>query len=182
MTTPPNFPTAPTVPLPTWATGSGATLADPGTVKRAQGWTTANPGVSYGEAPPFAWVNNEAYNNGQWATYFNNAINSLLSYQPTCVLTFQNPPSFNFTRNAGTRDAYALLGLTGGSVAETNPVLSYNPTTQTFIAAGTCLVTVSVTLIVSYRQANYNTPNAYFDWVSVGLVYGSSASPNTYID
>ena len=68
------FPTEPTQPLPTWATDSGAIKVDPGTTKRAEGWTYAGAGLQYGEAPPFPWVNNELYNNGTWATYFKNAL------------------------------------------------------------------------------------------------------------
>lgn len=64
------FPTEPTVPLPTWANDTGAVKVDPGDTRRAEGWKYAGPGLQYGEAPPFPWVNNEAYNNGEWATYF----------------------------------------------------------------------------------------------------------------
>jgi hypothetical protein len=73
------FPIEPTEPLPTWATDGGAVKVDPGTTKRAEGWAYAGPGLQYGEAPPFPWVNNELYNNGTWATYFKNALTYIKS-------------------------------------------------------------------------------------------------------
>lgn len=68
------FPTEPTVPLPTWATDVGAVKVDPGVVKRGEGWVIAGPGLQYGEAPPFPWVNHELFNNGTWATYFKDGL------------------------------------------------------------------------------------------------------------
>lgn len=68
------FPTAPSVPLPEWATDVGSLKVDPGTTKRALGWTYAMIGVDYGEKPPFQWVNNELYNNGVWANYFSESL------------------------------------------------------------------------------------------------------------
>lgn len=80
------FPSEPSVPLPTWATDSGATKVDPGSVKRAEGWVNAGPGIDYGEAPPFPWVNNEAYNNGEWATYFQQALNYIKTQQNSQII------------------------------------------------------------------------------------------------
>jgi len=72
------FPTEPIVPLPTWATDAGAKKVDPGAIKRGEGWDVAGPGLQYGEAPPFPWVNNELFNNGTWATYFRDVINYII--------------------------------------------------------------------------------------------------------
>lgn len=105
------FPDEPSVPLPTWATDSGAIKVDPGDTKRGEGWTYAGVGVQYGEAPPFPWVNNEAYNNGQWASYFKDCMDYIkagntslrgIVLSMSAPITFTGGSAYNFTIPADT--------------------------------------------------------------------------------
>lgn len=62
-----NYPKPPVQPIPSWAT-SGAKV-DPGTTKRANGWTY-NVSTGFGEYPTMEWVNFESWNVGVWQKYF----------------------------------------------------------------------------------------------------------------
>lgn len=62
-----NFPSPPSIPLPTWATNGAK--SNPGATKRSAGWVY-NPSTGMGEFPPMEWVNFEAWNTGMWVKYF----------------------------------------------------------------------------------------------------------------
>jgi len=115
------FPIEPTEPLPTWATDGGAVKVDPGTTKRAEGWAQAGPGLQYGEAPPFPWVNNELYNNGTWATYFKNALTYIKSGTFDGSVTAQT----GFTATTGD-----IIATTGDIIAPAGEISSMGDITS----------------------------------------------------
>lgn len=163
------FPTKPTEPLPTWATDPGAIKVDPTSTKRGEGWVYAGLGLQYGEAPPFQWVNNEAFNNGQWATYFNNVANFLFdpitglsAYKPSLINLMQ---SSNLTFTAATKLTFDTVTSHNGSSS------AWNSGTSTFTAPITGLYCIQSNLGVKYHNI---TSNSAFDIISPLRVNTSS--------
>lgn len=90
----PNPPTYLGLPLdiPRWAY-AGGTIVEPDMTKRELGWTVA-PGQTYGEIPPYQWMNWLQFAEGEWINYFNDSINYIKAggTVPSRVILSQSSP------------------------------------------------------------------------------------------
>lgn len=167
------FPTEPTVPLPTWATDSGSVKVDPGSTKRAEGWTVAGPGLEYGEAPPFPWVNNEAFNNGEWAKYYQQALEFIRDggMQPSYARISQNT-GVSFSISAAGSYVPIFNTVTYQNTTDT----PYNTSTGVFTAPKTGYFSFSCNLALTFIPASADSITVRIDDTSGAFALLASLS------